>query len=181
MKKLKNYQYIRTQPKVSPQAFIAPGAKLIGAVSISVYSSVWYNTVIRADINKIEIGSHTNIQDNCVLHVSDDLGIKIGNWVTVGHGAVLHACTIENNALIGLAAGVLNGVRVGKESVVAAGSLLVPNFIVPARTLVKGHPAKIVRKLTKKEIEQNLWWANKYEQLVNKYRKQYESLKTSGT
>lgn len=173
MKRLKDYPYIRTRPKVSPLAFIASGVKLIGAVTIGDYSSVWYNTIIRADINKIEIGSHTNIQDMCILHVSDELGVKIGDWVTVGHGAILHACSVEDRALIGMGAKVLDEARIGKESVVAAGSLLPPNFFVPPRTLVKGIPAKVARKLTKAEIEKNLWWATKYEKLVQRYRKEY--------
>ena len=177
MKELKDYKYILQQPEVSPKAFIASGVKLIGAVFIGDYSSVWYNTVIRADINKVEIGSHTNIQEACILHVSDDLGVKIGERVTVGHGAVLHACSVRDGVVIGLGARVLNAAQIGEESVVAAGALVPPNFVVPPRTLVKGHPAKITRKLTKKEIEDNLRWASKYEQLIGKYRKQYQLLK----
>lgn len=173
MTKLKDYPYILTRPKISSKAFIASGVKLIGAVVIGDYSSIWYNTVIRADINKIEIGSHTNIQDLCTLHVSDDLGVKVGDLVTIGHGVILHACTVENGALIGMGARVLDGARIGKESVVAAGSLVPPNFVVPPRTLVKGLPAKVARKLTSEEIKENLWWATKYEKLVQKYRKEY--------
>ena len=173
MEKLKDYKYIHTQPKISPEAFIASGVKLIGAVVVGDYSSIWYNTVIRADINKIEIGLHTNVQDLCALHVSDDLGVKIGNWVTVGHGAILHACTVEDGALVGSGATVLNAARIGKESIVAAGALVAPNFIVPPGTLVKGHPAKIARKLTREEIKESLYWANKYEKLFQKYRKEY--------
>ena len=150
MEKLKDYKYIHTQPKISPEAFIASGVKLIGAVVVGDYSSIWYNTVIRADINKIEIGLHTNIQDLCVLHVDDDLGVKIGDWVTVGHGAILHACAVEDGALVGSGANVLNAARIGKE-----------------------HPAKIARKLTKEEIKESLYWANKYEKLFQKYRKLY--------
>lgn len=174
--KLKNYKYILTKPKIAPKAFIASGVKLIGAVSVGNYSSVWYNTVIRADINKIEIGAHTNIQDGCLLHVSDDEGVKVGDHVTIAHGAIIHACSIQNGALIGLGAKLLNGVRVGKESVVAAGTLVPPNFVVPPRTLVKGHPAKIARKLSKREIEENLRWAVKYEKLVQKYKKEYAKI-----
>lgn len=174
MKRLKDYSYIRTRPKISPKAFIANGVKLIGAVIIGDYSSVWYNTVIRADINKIEIGAHSNIQDLCSLHVSDDSGVRIGDGVIVGHGVVLHACTVEDSALVGMGSRVLDGARIGKESVVAAASLVAPGFIVPPRTLVKGLPAKVVRRLTKKEIKENLWWAAKYEKLVQRYRREYE-------
>ncbi|UCC94358.1 MAG: gamma carbonic anhydrase family protein [Candidatus Omnitrophota bacterium] len=173
-RRLKDYKYIRSKPKVSPKAFVASGVKLIGAVSIGDYSSIWYNAVIRADINRIEIGSHTNIQDACILHVSDELGVKIADYVTVGHGAILHACSVQSGAVIGLGAKVLNAANIGAESVVAAGTLVPPKFVVPARTLAKGHPAKIARKLTKKEIEENRWWANKYEQLIGKYRKHYQ-------
>ena len=173
MKKLKNYKHIFKKPKVSPKAFIAGGVKLIGEISIGDYSSIWYNTVIRADINKIEIGSHTNIQDGCILHVSDDLGVEIADYVSVGHGAILHACTIGKATLIGSGAIVLNRARIKEESVDAAGSLVPPNFVAPSRSLIKGHPAKVVRKVTKKEIEKNLWWAAKYRKLVEKYKKQY--------
>jgi len=173
MTPLKDYPHIHTKPKISPKAFIAGGVKLIGEVVIGDYSSVFYNTVIRADINAIKIGAHTNIQDLCVLHVDDHLGVKVGDWVTVGHGAILHACTIKNGALIGMGANVLSAAQVGEESVVAAGTLVPPRFIVPPRTLVKGHPAKVTRKLTKKEIKDNLWWATKYGELVKRYRRQY--------
>lgn len=173
MKKPEDYKYILSKPQISPKAFIADGVKLIGAVVVGDYSSIWYNTVIRADINKIEIGAHTNIQDLCVLHVADDLGVKIGDRVTIGHGAILHACTVENGALVGSGAIVLNAAKIGKESVVAAGTLVPPNFVVPAKTLVKGHPAKVARKLTKKEIEENLYWATKYKKLIQKYKQEY--------
>lgn len=173
MKRLKDYKYIRTRPKVSPKAFIASGVKLIGAVIVGDYSSIWYNTVIRADINKIEIGSHSNIQDLCSLHVSDDSGVKIGDRVIIGHGVVLHACTVEDNALVGMGSRVLDGARIGKGAIVAAGSLVPPNFVVPPRTLVKGLPAKVVRRVTKKEMKKTLWWASKYERLAQKYRKEY--------
>lgn len=173
MKKLKNYRCIQEKAKISPKAFIADGAKLIGAVSIADYSSIWYNTIVRADINKIKIGAYTNIQDLCVLHVCDDLAVRIGNWVTVGHGAILHACTIEDGTLIGMGAIVLNGAHIGKNSMVAAGSLVPPNFVVPEQTLVKGYPAKTVRRLKKSEIKENYYWATKYSNLIKKHRKQY--------
>src|SRR3989338_1185648 len=134
MIKIKDYKYILRKPKVSAKAFIAKGAKLIGEVSVGNYSSVWYNTVIRADINTIVIGSYTNIQDGCILHVADDLGVKIEDFVTVGHGAILHACIVKKNSLIGSGAIVLNGARIGQESLVAAGSLVPPNFIAPSRS-----------------------------------------------
>lgn len=175
MRGLKKYRYILAQPQVSTKAFVARGAILIGAVFIGDYSSVWYNTVIRADINKIEIGTHTNIQDGCILHVSDDLGVKVADYVTVGHRAILHACTISSGALIGSGAVILNAARVGEEAVVAAGSLLPPNFTVPAGTLAKGSPAKIARRLSRKERDDNRRWALKYARLIREYRKQYES------
>ena len=172
-RKLKKHRYIFSKPKVSPKAFIADGVKLIGNVIVGDYSSIWYNSVVRADINRIKIGKHSNIQDICALHVSDDLGVDIGDWITVGHGAILHACSVADAAVIGSGAIVLNGARIGEGAMVAAGSLVPPGFLAPARTLVIGYPVKIARKLSKKEVKENLWWAVKYEKLIKKYRKKY--------
>ena len=162
-------KYLKVKPKIHPSVFIAPGVQLIGAVSIDEGSSVWFNTVIRADINKIKIGKKVNIQDGCLLHLEDDLGIKIGDEVTVGHGAILHACTIKKRTLIGMGAMILNGAVIGEESVIGAGAVVTPGTKVPRRSLVLGIPARVERKLTLKEIKKNKYWAAKYSKLSKEY------------
>jgi len=159
------------KPKVEKTAFVAPGTHLIGAVEIGKYSSLWFNVVARADINKIQIGNYSNVQDGTILHVSDEQGVVIGNHVTIGHGAIIHACRIGDNALIGMGAIILNHAEIGKNSIVAAGSIVCENFKVPDNTLVMGTPAKIVRKCSKKELSQNIYWAKKYSKLCQEYKK----------
>lgn len=138
-------------------SFIAENAIIIGEVSIGDYSSIWYNCVLRGDVNDIKIGSKTNIQDGTIIHVSSTLqGTYIGSSVTVGHSALLHACSIEDNTFIGMQACVMDGARVEKYAMVAAGALVTPNKIIGSGELWAGRPAKFVRKLTDvaiKEIE----------------------------
>ncbi len=134
-------------PKIAPNAYIAPGVVIIGAVEISPESSIWFQTVIRADINSISIGEKTNIQDGCMLHVSKRHALKIGNRVTVGHGAILHACDIGDDCLIAMGAIVLDGAVVEPGSMVGAGALVPPGMTVKAGSLVLGSPAKFVRQL----------------------------------
>ncbi len=135
-------------PAVHESVFCAPGSWVIGDVVIGENSSVWYNAVVRGDVHYIRIGSGTNIQDNCVIHVTHDTNpTSIGNNVTVGHGAILHGCSIEDVSLIGMGATVLDRAVVRTGAFVAAGSLVPPGFEVPSGTLVAGVPAKVVRDL----------------------------------
>ncbi len=141
-------------PEIHPTVFIADQAVIIGDVKIGEESSVWFNTVIRGDVNYIRIGKRTNIQDNSVLHVTTNTHpLVIGDEVTAGHGVILHGCTIKDRALIGMGATVLDGAVVESDSLVGAGSLVPPGFKVPSGTLVMGVPAKVKRNLTNKEIE----------------------------
>ena len=133
--------------------FIASGVQIIGKVQLGEYSSVWYNAVIRGDINYIKIGRETNIQDNCVLHVTHELPVIIGEGVTVGHGAIIHGCVIEDECLIGMGAIILDGARIGKGSVVAAGALVRERMQVPPHSLVAGVPAVVKRTLDPSTIE----------------------------
>ena len=133
--------------------FIASGVQVIGKVQLGEYSSVWYNAVIRGDINYIKIGRETNIQDNCVLHVTHELPVIIGEGVTVGHGAIIHGCVIEDECLIGMGAIILDGARIGKGSVVAAGALVRERMQVPPHSLVAGVPAVVKRTLDPSTIE----------------------------
>jgi len=140
-------------PEIHPTVFVAEGAKIIGKVKVGKSSSIWYNSIIRGDINSIVIGEGTNIQDNCVIHVDRNAGVKIGNNVTVGHNVVLHGCKIKDGALIGSGAVIWDGAEVGEEAIVGACAFVPPAMAVPPRTLVVGVPAKMIREITQEEIE----------------------------
>ncbi len=146
--------YESQEPSIkAKRCFIAAGAQLIGRVELGELSSVWYNAVIRGDINYIKIGSKTNIQDNCVLHVTHELPVIIGDSVTIGHGAVIHGCSIEDDVLIGMGAIVLDGAKIGKGSVIAAGTLVKERMDVPPHSLVAGVPGVIKRTLDPSTIK----------------------------
>ncbi len=162
--------YLNHKPKIDSTAFIAEGARLIGNVSIAKNASIWFNAVLRADINAIKVGEGSNIQDNSVLHVSNEHACVVGKHVTVGHNVNLHACTVEDQCLIGIGTVILTGAKIGKGSLVGAQSLIKENFIVPPGSLVLGSPARIVRKLNPKEKAQIKAWAVKYVALKNEYR-----------
>ena len=150
------------RPAVHPTAFVAEGAWLIGDVEVGKDAGIWFNAVLRGDINAIRVGERTNIQDGAVLHVTKDFGVWIGDDVTVGHQAMIHGCRIDRGALIGMSAVVLDNARVGPFALVAAGSVVRENFVVPEKTLVAGVPAKIVRTLTDQEQQQLLQSASNY-------------------
>lgn len=159
----KLFPYLDTFPKIDDSVFLASGVKIIGDVEIAGNSSVWYNTVIRGDVHYVKIGERTNIQDCSMLHVTNGkYPLNIGNKVTVGHSAVLHGCTIEDLTLIGMNATVLDGAVVQTKSMVAAGAVIRPHFIVPTGKLAAGVPAKIVRDLTKEEMEEFEKSADRY-------------------
>lgn len=150
------------QPKIiHPSAFIADGAKLIGDITIGQNSSIWYNCVLRADVEKIVIGENTNIQDGSVLHVDFDCPCIIENNVTVGHNVTLHGCKIEEGCLIGMGAVVLSGAFIGKGSLIAAGSVVKENEIIKPFSLFAGVPAKKIRK-DLKLLHNNLMHAAQY-------------------
>jgi gamma-carbonic anhydrase len=158
-------------PRIHPSAFVAEGAQIIGDVEIGADSSVWFNTVIRGDVHYIRIGERTNVQDNCVLHVTrDTYPLVIGSDVTVGHGAILHACTIKDRCLIGLGAKILDDATVGPYALVAAGSLVLEHFEVPEGALVAGVPARVKRMLTEEERKQLVQSAQNYVRYVKAYR-----------
>jgi carbonic anhydrase/acetyltransferase-like protein (isoleucine patch superfamily) len=159
-------------PQVAASAFVDDSAQVIGDVVIGEESSVWMQVVIRGDVNYIRIGDRTNVQDGTVVHVQHDTHPTIiGNDVTVGHGAIVHGCTIEDRVLIGMGAIVLNGGRVGSDSIVAAGSLVTEGQQIPARSLVMGSPAKVKRPLTDAEVATIQEYANNYV----RYRRDYQS------
>lgn len=137
---------------IDKTVFIADGARVLGDVEIGKNSSVWFNAVIRADLSDIKIGEGSNIQDNAVIHTSKDFGVCIGDNVTVGHGAIVHGCTVKSNVMIGMGAIVLNGAVIEENCIIGAGALVTQGKVIPAGSLVFGNPAKIVRNLTDQEI-----------------------------
>ena len=150
-------------PTVDPSAFIDSSAQVIGDVWVGAESSVWMNVVIRGDVNSIRIGARTNVQDGTVVHVMRNTHpTVIGDDVTIGHGAVVHGCTIEDRCLIGIGAIVLNGCRIGSGSIVAAGALLPEGMVVPPGSMVMGMPAKVRRQLTPEEDASLQWYADNY-------------------
>ncbi|HEY7545235.1 MAG TPA: gamma carbonic anhydrase family protein [Blastocatellia bacterium] len=162
--------YKGARPQIAATAFIEASAHIIGDVHIGEHSSVWFNCVIRGDVNPIRIGHSTNIQDGTVIHVTHDrFPTVIGNYVTVGHSVVLHGCTIKDRSLVGIGAIVLDNVVIGEESFIAAGSLVTPGTIIPPRSLVMGSPAKVRREVTEEEIARiDEHWKN-YIEYKNNY------------
>ena len=150
------------KPEIDAQAVVATGAVVLGDVTVKKDASIWYNAVVRGDRSPILIEKGTNIQDLCVLHVDENDPLTIGRNVTVGHGAILHACTIEDGALIGMGAIILNGAVIGKNSMVAAGALVTSNTVIPEGALYMGNPAKFRRMLSEEEIAANRKQAEDY-------------------
>ena len=140
-------------PDIHPSAFVAPGAVIRGEVHLAENSSVFYNAVLRGDRAPISIGEGTNIQDNCVVHVEYDLPVTVGKNVTVGHGAILHGCTVGDETLIGMGAIVLNGAQIGKSCLIGAGTLVTQNAVIPDGCMAVGSPARVKRPLTPEEMD----------------------------
>lgn len=150
----KLFPYQETFPKLHDSVFLASGSKIIGDVVIGENSSVWYNTIIRGDVHYIKIGRMTNVQDNSMLHVTNGkFPLNIGDKVTIGHSVTLHGCALNNLCLIGMGAIILDGAVVESNSMVAAGAVIKPGFVVPSGKLVGGIPARVIRDLTKEEID----------------------------
>lgn len=152
-------------PKINKDAFVADSASVMGNVELKKGGSIWFNATVRADLDKIVIGEHSNVQDNCVIHLDVDMPTVIGNYVTVGHGCILHACTIEDKALIGMGATILDNVVVGEGSIIAAGSVVAPNTKVPPYSMVMGIPGKVVKQLPQESAQDRINHALEYEKL----------------
>src|SRR2546426_4895687 len=155
-------RFLRQKPTLGQGVYIAEGAVVLGDVTLGHDSSVWYNAVLRGDINRIVVGHHTNIQDNAVLHVADDFPCRLGNYVTVGHSAIIHACKIGDEVLVGMGAVILDGAVVGAQSLIGAKALVKQGMKIPPGSLVLGAPAKVVRALTRQERAALKHWATKY-------------------
>jgi carbonic anhydrase/acetyltransferase-like protein (isoleucine patch superfamily) len=154
--------FLRKEPVLGRDVYLASTAVVLGDVTLGDHSSVWYGAVLRGDINRIVVGHHSNVQDNAVLHLADDFPCLIGNWVTIGHSAVVHACTIGDECLIGIGATVLDGAVIGEQSLVGAGAVVTPGTVIPPGSMVLGAPAKVKRALTPEERAGLKHWAEKY-------------------
>ncbi len=157
-------------PRIDATAFVAPNSTVIGDVVLGENTTVWYNAVLRGDIDSIVVGDNTNIQEGCILHCKKGADVKIGSHVTVGHGAILHSCHIGNNTLIGMGAIVLDDSVVGNNCLVAAGSVITPRTNIPDGSLIAGSPAVVKRVLSEQEIEEIKHNANEYISLLKYYK-----------
>ena len=154
--------FLRKQPKLGKGVYVARSAIVLGDVKVGHYSSVWYNAVLRGDINHMVVGHHTNIQDNAVLHLADEFPCLVGNFVTVGHSAIVHACQVGDEVLVGMGTVILDGAVVGRQSLIGAKSLVTQGMKIPPGSLVLGSPARVVRRLTTRERSRLKIFAVKY-------------------
>jgi len=162
--------FLDKKPNIDKSAYIAMSAIVCGQVSLAGNVSVWHNASIRGDIAPVEIGVGSNVQENAVIHVIHNVPVKVGENVTIGHGAILHSCSVGDNSLIGMGAIVLDGAVVGKNCLIGAGALVTPGTIIPDGNLVLGSPAKIRRELSVDEITANIQNSKEYVELAKVYR-----------
>lgn len=157
------------KPQIHPSTFVADSADVIGRVTMGEQSSVFYNATLRGDINEIVIGPRSNVQDNAVVHLADDYGCYVGELVTVGHSAILHACTVKDEVLVGMGSIILDGAVIGERSIIGAGALVTGGTIIPPGSLVLGSPAKVVKTLSLDEQANIRTWAEKYVKVSRKF------------
>ncbi len=158
-------------PKISKSAYISESVDIIGNVEINENANIWFGTRLRADMNKIIVGANTNIQENSVVHVDINSPCNIGKNVTIGHGAIIHGCDISDNVLVGMGSIILNDAKIGKNTIIGAGSLVTQGKSFPEGVLILGNPAKVVRKLTDDEIKSIRKSSDNYVNLSKKYKK----------
>jgi carbonic anhydrase/acetyltransferase-like protein (isoleucine patch superfamily) len=166
-------------PTVGRDVYIARSAVVLGDVTLGDKSSIWFNAVLRGDINRIVVGEGSNVQDNSVFHLADDYGCFLGSYVTVGHGAIVHACTVKDEVLVGMGATILDGAVVGEQSLIGARALITPGTQIPPGSLVIGSPAKVVRSLSAQERAALKGWAEKYVKVSVFYRE--KGIQVGGT
>ncbi len=164
--------FLAKDPQVDPTAYVAAGATLLGDVRLGPYASVWPGCVLRGDINFIEVGEGSNIQDGTIVHLADDLPVRIGRHVTIGHAAMIHACTIEDECLIGMQATILDGAVIGRNSIIGAHSLITPGIEVPPGSLAMGVPATIKPLAPARQATLRAW-AEKYIKVAAAHRARY--------
>lgn len=163
-------RHLGAVPQIHPTAYVAEGATVLGDVTLSEECSVWPGAVLRGDINRIVIGAGSNVQDGAVVHLADDYGAFVGERVTVGHQAVLHACTVADEVLVGIGAIILDGAEIGPRCIIGAGALVTGGKRIPAGSMVLGSPAKVVRALSPEEQLGIRGWADRYVELSRIYR-----------
>ena len=162
--------FLGAEPSLDPDVFVAAGARLVGEVRLEAGASIWYNCVLRADLAAISVGENTNLQDGTLVHVETGRPCRIADHVTVGHGAILHACTVESGCLIGMGAIILSGASIGRGSVIAGGALVRENARVEPFSLMAGVPARLVRKLPEQTLARHLEVALKYAEAGRRHR-----------
>lgn len=167
-------KYLSQDPVIPDTAYVANEATVIGNVVLGDHASVWPGCVVRGDINSIKIGDRSNVQDGTIVHLADDYGIEIGNDVTIGHAAIIHACKIEDECLIGMGSTIMDGAVIGKNSIIGAGALVTGSTKVPPGSLVIGSPAKIARSLTSEEQSAIKHWAGKYVKVAAAHKKKFQ-------
>ena len=156
-------------PQIHPSVFIAPNVTVMGNVSVGADSSLFFGAVLRAEIESVVIGERTNIQDNCILHIDGGFPLTVGNDCTIGHGAILHGCTIGDNTLVGMGAIILNGAVIGRDCIIGAGALVPQGAVIPDGTMVLGMPAKVRREVTEEEKAANTDSARRYKEEAAHY------------
>lgn len=165
------YPYDGILPVIDETVFIAPGAVVVGRVEIGPYASIWYNSVVRGDVDTVKIGARTSIQDGSILHEHAGFPLFVGEGVTVGHRVLLHGCTIENGAYIGMGSIVMNGARVCEGAVVGAGSLVLQGMVIPPGMLAMGFPAKVVRPVKESELDRFYGAVGRYQKMAKNHSK----------
>ena len=179
------YPYEGVSPQIESDVLLCPGAMVVGRVKIGAGSSVWYNAVIRGDVHDVVIGQYTNIQDGTIIHEDSGRGSGLesglptvgGDYVTVGHGVILHACRVEDYALIGMGAIIMDGAVIGKGAVVGAGALVTKNTVIPPFSVALGSPAKVVKTLPEASLGQRREQAMHYHGLAEAHRRMLSELK----
>ena len=165
------YDFEKNLPEVHPDAWVSSNATLIGKVKLEKNSSIWFNAVLRGDIELITIGENSNIQDGSVLHTDPGYKLNVGKGVTVGHMVMLHGCQIDDDSLIGIGSMILNNAKIGKNCIIGANSLITENKIIPDNSLVVGSPGRVLRKVTEEEIKAIHENAKHYVKGSKKYKK----------
>lgn len=168
--------FLLRRPTIPDSAWIAPGAAVVGDVTLGEESSVWYSAVLRGDINRIIVGPRSNVQDGAVVHVADEYETRIGELVTIGHKAVVHACTLADEVLVGMGAIILDGAEIGPRCIIGAGALVTGGKKIPEGSLVLGSPGKVVRQLSTEEQESIKIWATRYVTVSQVFRAQPPSV-----
>ncbi|AWK51181.1 gamma carbonic anhydrase family protein [Clostridium beijerinckii] len=165
---IKNFMDMK--PILEEEIYIAETAVIIGDVTLKRNSNIWFGAVLRGDEESIVVGENTNIQENAIVHVDENNKVEIGDGCTIGHGVIVHGCKIGNNTLVGMGAIILNGAKIGNNTIVGAGSLITQNKVFEDGVLIIGNPAKVVRKLTEEEIDNNKKSYLNYIELSKKFR-----------